>query len=367
MWGWKHWDNASHGAHTSDGWRCTACKYQNTRKAKVCKQCNIRWQYSCSTETTACSTGTTACSPAAAPSSQAVAPTTTASTSTNQHPTNAAIAALQASLLAASGGDASAPAPACGAEDPNAPKAAERKDLEDKIRALENAKASLPAGSLYNAVRENMDAEIANAKRDIINMKPLGMRLETCKSALSRAQQRAERLTSIIAEAMKVKEAADKEIADLGRQVAAMELQMGAGGSEDADCLGVLKTGMIRVLEEMATGGMVNRETIGAARVQMEGLFNNLSSLSMQCRTTAPLGNGAVTALPAMVAAPNPSTGSITPPPTTMALSPVRVAAVPVTLQLQHGVHGAQEMILNGMAAPDIIMNTALNAAAGGA
>ena len=323
---WPQWDG---GAYASAGWQCSVCKYQNHCKAKVCRQCNVRRQFA---------DGHGAAPPAA--------PAATA----QQHPINAAASAVQASLLAAAGGAVDMPYPPHSADDAASPHAAERKELEDKIRALENAKASLPAGSLYTSIKSNMDTEIASAKREIINLKPLGMRLKACRGALTRAQQRAERLANIVAEAVHAKEMADKEVADLGQQVAAMELQMGARGNADADCLGVLKSGMIRVLEDMATGGMVQVETVGAARTQMEGLFNQLTTLSAQCRAAPPLRNGAAAGQPvpqpAAQPVPQPLPGTATPPPAAMSLSPVGAATAPVTLQLQHGVQGAQDIML---------------------
>ena len=65
--------------------------------------------------------------------------------------------------------------------------AASRKQLEDELKALEQAKATTPSSSA--AAHAALDADMARAKQQMIASKPPGVRLELCKQAVARARQ----------------------------------------------------------------------------------------------------------------------------------------------------------------------------------
>ena len=134
-----------------------------------------------------------------------------------------------------------------------------------------------------------IDLEISQIKQQITATQPPGVRLELCKSAITRAKTRAVRAEEILKLAGENKMQADKDLEEKERDRRQIEAELKAGATpvSDSNCLASLQEGMRRVVGEMETGGQVPAEMVGQARAQMQALFMQLSTLAQQCQAQA--------------------------------------------------------------------------------
>ena len=227
----------------------------------------------------------------------------------------------------------------------------EKKVLEDKIKNFEMTLKSLPDTLAYAPIRQSINAEIVDAKRQINAAKPLGLRLESCKQALNRASDRRKQAGECLQAALTAKESADKDVERLQGEVAAIEMEINT--TQGASCLGVLQEGMTKVLMEMSSGGKVPSETVPQARSQMEKLFQDLTSLATTCQqqmeqqqavqvqqqaAQLAIAQQWMQHQPMLVQVPGSPLGS--------PLPPVPLMIPSVAQQLQHGVVGARAALM---------------------
>ena len=234
-----------------------------------------------------------------------------------------------------------------------------RTELQQRIKVLEAALAHLPQEGLYEGPRAAIGIEIANAKRRIIELKPVGVRLENCKQAKARAETRLGQAMDAMAQAQNNVESIRKEVIDFTNDINAMEMQIATNANHashaNPTCLQQLQEGMTHVISDMNNGRRLDQTVVASIQGRMQALFVDITNLSHAVNhhaatmeaplgaahgmapASAPLGSAAG-AVPGMPMAPIPvvsavgsyttpfasSGGHITPP---VPLSPLRANA----------------------------------------
>ena len=271
---WSKWQNESWQQQSNGGWErgvtewaCRLCLHTNAAKAKVCKNCNARRAFA-DTALNASGVDNTQTSSASGGNVAGGQP---------KQPNHVTQMIHQATNMAQSGtGHADMLATSCPSGDVN------RKALEDKIRTLDGMLRSLPENSMFENVRQQIMKDIADTKGKINAAKPVGLRLEGCRQALTRAEERNAQADQCLKAAVGAKEAARKEVERLQLEIANIELEVRS--SKGADSLTFLKDGMSKVLQEMSASTAVSSDTVQSASCQMEKLFQDLAALASSCQ-----------------------------------------------------------------------------------
>ena len=141
---------------------------------------------------------------------------------------------------------------------------------------------NLPESSLYETVRKQIHQDISNTKSQIIAAKPARLRLESCRQALKRAEDRCIQADQGLKAAVVVKDAATLEVQRLRKDAAAIEHELNS--ARGSNSLAFLQNGMTKVLAEMAGSAAVPQDTVQQARAQMEQLFTARSTLASPCQ-----------------------------------------------------------------------------------
>ena len=135
-----------------------------------------------------------------------------------------------------------------------------------EIRTLESHLRSLPDADWYGNVRRQMAQEISDAKSKINAAKPVGLRLESCRQALKRAEDRHAQADEHLKAAASAKEAALQEVTRLRTEVATIESELDSNSNSSS------------------LGSAVGPETVQNAKAQMQKLFADLSALAGNCQ-----------------------------------------------------------------------------------
>ena len=262
---WSKWQGDSWQQQSFAGWQtastewaCYLCQQSNQAKAKACKNCNARRTFAdAALKVSGCGVNNVGGQP--------------------KQPNHVTQLIHQATNMAQSGiGHTVCPAMSNPSEDLN------RKVLEDKIRTLEGMLRSLPENAMFGNVREQITTDIAETKVKINAAKPVGLRLEECRQALTRAEERNAQADQCLKAAVDAKEAAQKEVERLKREIANIELEVRS--SKGVDSLTFLKDGMAKVLQEMSASTAVSSDTVQNASCQMDKLFKDLATLAASCQ-----------------------------------------------------------------------------------
>ena len=64
---------------------------------------------------------------------------------------------------------------------------ASRAEISNQIKVLEAALLQLPDTVAFERARKQLSDDVAEAKRKIIDLKPVGARMDACKEAIERA------------------------------------------------------------------------------------------------------------------------------------------------------------------------------------
>ena len=265
---WQHSSSSSWDLRADDGskeWAYKLCQFTNMGKAKVCKNCNARKAFAVGNP------------PAQQPRQSG----------TDMHGGNATkcnhVTQMIQQAAALVGSVAAEPNTATPVADagPNGTES-ERKDLEEKIRTLESLIKTLPDGSMYDKVKNQMRTDITDAKSKINAGKPAGLRLEGCRQALKRAEDRATQAGQCLQIAVAAKDAADKEVNRLKKEVIDIESEMSMSGGTNS--LAALQDGMSKVLLEMSGSTTVTPEVYQRALASMDTLFRDPAALSVTCQ-----------------------------------------------------------------------------------
>ena len=218
-------------------------------------------------------------------------------------------AAVQSAASTPAAGSTTAPTPASAAATTPVAVQSEpsRADLNARIKSIEQALAFLPAADhAFADARAPLEAEKERLVQQIRDSAPIGLRINGCTQACTRAENRLKKAKARLEAAHAAMAVAQVEIVEAAKEVTSEEAGLsvkqrelqslqetsGAGVSS----LAVLESSMSRVLGDMAADGGVQRDQVDSAYALMSQLFSGLSSIAAARQITtanASLGGGA--------------------------------------------------------------------------
>ena len=244
----QHWRQQS-GWNQEGAWQCPFCRTNNKPKGKACQHCGLR--------RFACAAAGQPASPASAAPSSSSAP--------------------------CSGGTS------IGTVQP----AESKSEISAHIKHLEAALAALPDTAGCQASRSHLQQEIAASKRRITEMKPLGARIDACRGALERAEQRKRNALEQVALAQEAVMKAEKEELELKASLASLEALVAQESTTgNASSLTQLEEGMTAVISDMRASPTLDQNTVGNIQSQMQQLFLTLQALAAQNLQRTPPDGG---------------------------------------------------------------------------
>ena len=139
------------------------------------------------------------------------------------------------------------------------PTTASRGALHNRIRCLEAALAALPPPTsfdddCYKIPRDELVKQIGALKRQIIDAKPIGARIDGCRAALARAMKRRDSGHDALQAAQAVVTATDIEVATLEIDLQTLEFELQASTEaepETAESLPTVEAGCARLISRL--------------------------------------------------------------------------------------------------------------------
>ena len=166
---------------------------------------------------------------------------------------------------------------------------ASRAEISNQIKVLEAALLQLPDTVAFERARKQLSDDVAEAKRKIIDLKPVGARMDACKEAIERATQRRMQARETLRLASEAVDSSEAEVARLGQELAGLEkavAQEQDASSKANNSLEQLESGMTAVITDMS-GSRVDPSIIAQAKGQMQLLFESLKKVSASCAASA--------------------------------------------------------------------------------
>ena len=159
----------------------------------------------------------------------------------------------------------------------------DRQHHQNAIKDLQEAVSHLANSDLHAATRVSLEARIAEHKRAIIKMKPIGGQLNGCKAALERAQTR--RVAAVkdleIAQAAVTK--ADAEITNLSSEIEGLEQQLSTGQDQETqsmDCIEKMACSLKEVLGSMASSSQIPPDVMQQTESHMTRLLIGIKQIA---------------------------------------------------------------------------------------
>ncbi|CAE8626065.1 unnamed protein product [Polarella glacialis] len=162
------------------------------------------------------------------------------------------------------------------------------------IKSLEAAYARLPQGDAFDSVRMEIQQKIVSAKRFITTSKPLGVQLDSCRSAVQRAENRMTKAEESIAAAQIQLQEADVdrtrlliELSQLGAQVATTPFQYPSNSVES------MFSALANVLADMKSSPIAPPSLIEDAENHMACLMSGIQAISQMAQASVTSESGA--------------------------------------------------------------------------
>ena len=167
--------------------------------------------------------------------------------------------------------------------------------VSQSIKALESALAQILAGDAFNASRSALNSQITELKRSITRSKPVGVQLDSCRAAISRAEKRRQIALDAITKAQVDLQEADVQIGDLQKDLADLEANVLSQPSCDSsaaahvDSIQGMASALQKVLGEMQLSGAVPSETVSQAEQYMKSLMAGVQAIAVVAQNNAAL------------------------------------------------------------------------------
>ena len=126
-------------------------------------------------------------------------------------------------------------------------------ELSQAIRMWEGAPASLPLDSRFDLTRQQLQSQVAEAKRQITELKPLAQRTEMCRQAAQRAESRHAAAQDAAQQAQAAVQTAATELDNIRAELRSLEHQLSAQSPPAAadSSLDHLRQGLEHVMADM--------------------------------------------------------------------------------------------------------------------
>ena len=281
-------------------WECIQCSSTNWSDKKKCRVCGVKKSYSSAVACGGAYAGATFGSAVAAPRGSADYVQRT-------KPPMARAAVAQAAPAAewapAPRGHAAAEQTTTVVVD-GATVSADRAQLHQSIRSLNAALAQLPDSPEHQVTRNFLHTAIAEHKRSITAMRPLGAQLDGCRAALQRAEARKEKAQQARDDAELAIATAASEIDQLTSELAALEMQVSQPdpAPSSPDCVDKLTGSLSAVIDEMAASQHVPADLVEQTRLQMSALLGGIKAIAAAARSAAGAPAAGAAAPPAVPA-----------------------------------------------------------------
>jgi hypothetical protein len=252
---WKRYGGGTTSGSGSDGWEskwwlCGACSWYTPTQKNKCRHCGIKKAWGISA------------TPQSAP-----APTTTPSTTST--------VPLQTPVQ---------PSELINANETSA-----------QIKSLEAALLLVPVGPFFESSRTVMRDKVTALKASISKSRPLGLRLESCRAAVTRAAKRKDAASEAVVAALIEEKATSDELAKFSTDLAELEAELSASVGipiQSGDCVTNMTCALERVVGEMRSSPLVPASLLYQAELQMATLLEGvkqISALALQAAQTAPV------------------------------------------------------------------------------
>ena len=287
-------------------WTCTLCTSWSWASQKSCRKCGAKKTYA------AAATPPTGPPPSSSPTG------TLAQPNQDQQSQIDALRDMLTTIVPSVAVQSAASTPATSTTAPTPVNAAAttpvaahlkptRADLNARIKSIEQALAFLPVSDLaFTDARAPLETEKERLVQQIRDSAPIGLRINGCSQACTRAENRIKKAKERLEAAHAAVVAAQAEVVEATKEVASEEaglaakqkelLEIQGAAAAGASSLTALESSMSRVLGDMAADGGVQRDQVDSAYALMSQLFSGLTSIAAARQISsanATLGNGA--------------------------------------------------------------------------
>ena len=245
-------------------WQCS-CQRWNKATQKKCGQCGVKKAY--------------ALALGGAPPR----------TSELQAPTHVGVPS-DVGWLASPSPAPSTPPPATSCPSPSA--AGSEQDPREAIKGVDAALLALPCTPDLEGVRSELTKQKEQLKKKIIQMRPLGSQLDTCKAAVERAAKRKAECCKALEAAQHATRVAETDLSANTAELAELEVAVASeGASQQPSSLTILTSALSRVMSELKSSPVVPQNITENAEMQMTKLMNDLLLLSQQATSAAAMSS----------------------------------------------------------------------------
>lgn len=155
------------------------------------------------------------------------------------------------------------------------------------IKALEGALAQLPLGPVFEVARGSITQQLAELKQSITKSKPMGAQLDSCRSAIERAQRRKASAVEAMDKARVEQMQAESDILRLNSELSALETQVEqqAGArqpGQQASSVQCMATALNVALADMKSSAHIPRSTIAEAEDHMAALLTGIQTIAAE-------------------------------------------------------------------------------------
>ena len=141
--------------------------------------------------------------------------------------------------------------------------------MQADIKTLERALAALPSGREFTVLRDSIANKIAVLKRQIVEAKPIGQRLDGTRDALARAVRRQEQAEAALAQAHAAVQATTTEVDKLTTELACLESMLAPPASGEPLRFYSLETHLAAAVDELVTTARSTGEDADDARAAL--------------------------------------------------------------------------------------------------
>jgi len=180
-------------------------------------------------------------------------------------------------------------------------------DPREAIRSVDAALQVLPLTPAMDAARAELLRQKEHLKKRIIQSRPLGSQLDSCRAALDRAiKRRSDCVAAVEAAQMRMRRA-DEDVAGKRAELAELEAAVAVeSGTKQPSSLTQLTVALSRVMAELKASPVVPQSITESAEVQMTKLMSDLLLVAQQATAVTSPQDAAVQ-LPASAMAVAPS------------------------------------------------------------
>ena len=169
------------------------------------------------------------------------------------------------------------------------PNPTNRASLVNRIKDIDAALSGIPEKDDFMVARRQLLEQKEHVKRQIIETKPMGARLDSCRAAVERAQKRSQSAAATLEAAQASLTEARQHLMNKEEELKHLEAEcvtaaasdMGGGGT----CLDELQNSMTKVLQEMEGSGRVQQAHATEAYANMIKLFTGLTEIARQANS----------------------------------------------------------------------------------